>query len=213
MRNVLLFRSTLTRKWNVERGIDQQSFHKTFIVSNVNRNTKLQVLYKNYFHDDKGNNDDIQRSNDFSFPKPTWSLKDLKLTPKDRDEGINVTDEELKILSRRCLINVDHFSPEKRKQLKADLANIMTCTSLLCNLDLKKFGDNLLKEEENIYDSPRFGGAQINHCAGLQNEDLDEWESRDKAVAENVLQNLEKQGKLVTKEGEKYFILDTNIKK
>ena len=228
MRNINIVRSTLTRRWNVERGTDQQkSLYKKFFTLNGNRNRRFQMVQKKSFHDDKGNNnndddddddddDDIQRGNDFSFPQPTWSLKDLKLTAKDQDneqEGINITDEELKILSRRCLINVDHFSPEKRKQLKADLANIMTCTSLLCNLNLEKFGDDLLKEDETIYDSPRFGGAQINHSAGLQNENLDEWESRDRVVAEKVLQNIEKQGKLITNEGESYFKLDSTIKK
>ena len=81
-------------------------------------------------------------------PPPSWSTVELRLS-SHTDEIDKISNQELAILSRRCLIDVRRLSLESRDRLRIHVAAIMRCASVLCNAN--RLGSN----NENIYDAPR----------------------------------------------------------
>ena len=71
------------------------------------------------------------------IPAPTWSVEELNLN-SSKNSSINVIqDDELNLLSQRCLIDLDQFSDEERQDLKNELGKMMKCISLVCETDTK----------------------------------------------------------------------------
>lgn len=112
-------------------------------------------------------------------PPPSWSVRDLRLSPSDNDGddvgGGKISEEELATLARRCLIDIRRLSPERRDNLRIHVAGIMRCASVLLESKelLRRRGEedavggimmmndcdgrekmNQLADEE-IYDAPR----------------------------------------------------------
>ena len=76
-------------------------------------------------------------------PKPTWSIKDLKLT----DQTDPVSQEELQILAKRSLLDVQAIGDDT--QLRQDLANMLHCLNQIQSVPLK------VMTAAEIYDVPR----------------------------------------------------------
>lgn len=110
-------------------------------------------------------------------PPPSWSVRDLRLSPSDNDNddggGGKISEEELATLARRCLIDVRRLSSERRDNLRIHVAGIMRCASVLLESKelLRRSGEdavdgimiyacdgrekmNQLTDEE-VYDAPR----------------------------------------------------------
>ena len=92
-------------------------------------------------------------------PPPTWSISELRLISGEDETEEKLSEEELATLARRCLIDVRRLSPERRDQLRTDVAGIMRCASVLLDVkDLDVRCDGSTHDElsgEAIYDAPR----------------------------------------------------------
>ena len=84
-------------------------------------------------------------------PAPAWSIRDLRLDPSFQPSHDKISNEELTVLARRCLIDVSRLCPERKDRLRTDIAGVMRCASVLLESksDISKLAD------EAIYDSPR----------------------------------------------------------
>lgn len=139
------------------------------------------------------------RSIDSKIPSPTWSIKDLNLTRNnENDESNIISDEELSILSKRCLIDTASMDETERHRLKVELGNMMRCISMVTTFE---FDGGLDKEalEELMYDVPR-GFSSKRSCPVRMDDtvDVNSWE--EKGIMEEtkyIVNHLKAQGKLV----------------
>ena len=84
-------------------------------------------------------------------PAPAWSVRDLRLDPSFPSSHDKISNEELTVLARRCLIDVSRLSTERRDRLRTDIAGVMRCASVL----LESKSDTSELTDAAIYDSPR----------------------------------------------------------
>ncbi|GFH45164.1 hypothetical protein CTEN210_01638 [Chaetoceros tenuissimus] len=117
------------------------------------------------------------------IPAPTWSVEELNLN-SSKNSSINVIqDDELNLLSQRCLIDLNHFSDEERQDLKNDLGKMMKCISLVCETDTKELS------EEEIYDVPR--GFDETYCPVRDKEsELNAWSNGLKEESRDIIERL-----------------------
>lgn len=167
-------------------------------------------------------------------PTPSWSVSELRLTSLGNDDAHpeQISESELAILARRCLIDVRRLTPERRQQLRIDVAGIMRCASVL--LDAKDLAteddkdattnqststtrkDNQDIFETEVYDAPRgLGKLPIRKslediidedaCHNNSLSSRDDWALNDSKESKAVLQNESIDTKLVEEDGEKFF--------
>ena len=152
-------------------------------------------------------------------PPPSWSISELRLISGE-DDSNKLSEEELAVLARRCLIDVRRLSAERREQLRTDVAGIMRCASVL--LDVKDLTLDSECTETNskqpsdvdIYDAPR-GLTKILVRRDAKSDDEsdgapdseDDWDQTGEARA--VLQSESVQSRMVKFGGEKFFSVVT----
>jgi hypothetical protein len=136
-------------------------------------------------------------------PPPSWSISELRLI-SGNDDADQLSEEELSTLARRCLIDVRRLSPERREQLRKDVAGIMRCASVL--LDVKDMDDELKDlSDVDIYDAPR-GLTKI----PIRRDDYKESSDWDEAgESRAVMQSESVNARLVDVKGEKFFSVVT----
>lgn len=117
------------------------------------------------------------------IPAPTWSVEELNLN-SSKNSSINVIqDDELNLLSQRCLIDLDQFSDEERQDLKNELGKMMKCISLVCETDTKELS------EKEIYDVPR--GFDKRYCPVRTKEsELNAWSNGVKEESRDIIERL-----------------------
>ncbi|KAL3788041.1 hypothetical protein HJC23_008385 [Cyclotella cryptica] len=163
-------------------------------------------------------------SNDILVPPPpSWSVNDLRLTASgssSEDEGKleQISEEELATLARRCLIDVRRLSPDRRSQLRTDIAGIMRCASVLLDSKLNSEGDcTHALSDTDIYDAPR-GQTKIpirrdvnyDHRSMesvIKTDGGDYWEQFGESKA--VIQTETVKEKMIVVGGEKFFSVVT----
>ena len=152
-------------------------------------------------------------------PPPTWSISELRLISGE-DETDKLSEEELATLARRCLIDVRRLSPERREQLRIDVAGIMRCASVLLDVkDLDVEYDGSTTEaltEEDIYDAPRGltkipirRDERIDHDSGDAQSDTDAHTWNDDGESRAVLQSDSVRKKMIEVGGGKFFSVVT----
>ena len=157
-------------------------------------------------------------------PPPSWSISELRLLSTG-DTVDKLSPQELDTLARRCLIDVRRLSPERREQLRIDVAGVMRCASVLLDVNnaTDMMGSDCEKKEEklsdvDVYDAPRGLGkmpirrdAPAADCSGSKGSmkfanDI-VWEEAGESRA--VLNSESVQSKLVKDGGDKYFSVVT----
>lgn len=135
-------------------------------------------------------------------PPPSWSVSELRLSSTDDTEADKIISEvELAVLARRCLIDVRRLSPERRDQLRVDIAGIMRCASVL--LDAKNIDGDLTDQE--IYDNPRgLGRMPVRRNMGSKHV-LDDWRIKGSKESKAILNMKSVKTKMVTKDNERFF--------
>ena len=136
-------------------------------------------------------------------PPPSWSVSELRLSSTDDTKPDKISEEELAVLARRCLIDVRHLSAERRDQLRVDVAGIMRCASVL--LDSKNLGidgdmnnpDGALTDQE-IYDNPR----GLGRMPVRRNSD---WQLKGSKESKAIMNMKSVKTKMVIKDDEKFF--------
>eukprot|EP00986_Skeletonema_menzelii_P007874 scaffold3131_cov187-Skeletonema_menzelii.AAC.9 len=149
-------------------------------------------------------------------PPPSWSVSELRLNSTDDTNPEKISDEELATLARRCLIDVRRLTPERRDQLRVDIAGIMRCASVL--LDSKKLGidgdnsdaspDSSLTDQE-IYDDPRGLGRMPLRRHNLDNDKRDEWRSHGCKESKAIMKMNSVKSKMVVDNDECFFTVAT----
>ena len=159
-------------------------------------------------------------------PPPSWSVTELRLT-SSTNENDKISNHELAILARRCLIDIRRLSPERREKLRTHVGGIVRCASVL--LDSRHF-DNIANTDNNdqsssnnstnssltdeqIYDAPR-GLTQMptRNDANTNNDDIDEWKKNDSSESTAILQSNSVQSKMVKLDDSHiYFSVVTNV--
>lgn len=84
-------------------------------------------------------------------PAPAWSVKDLRLDPSFQSSHDKISNDELTVLARRCLIDVSRLCTERRDRLRTDISGVMRCASVL----LESKSDISQLADAAIYDTPR----------------------------------------------------------
>ena len=160
-------------------------------------------------------------------PPPSWSVAELRLTSSTKNEDDKISNHELAILARRCLIDIRRLSPERREKLRTHVCGIMRCASVL--LDSRHF-DNIANTDNNneqsssnstnssltdeqIYDAPR-GLTQMptRNDTNTNNDDIDRWKKNDSSESTAILQSNSVQSKMVKlDDGQTYFSVVTNV--
>ena len=172
-----------------------------------------------------------ESSNRF-IPEPTWSLKELALSPVNEEDSDTqqhktplITDEELETLSRRCLIDTSSMPEDERNELKRELENMMQCISMVTSYKPKEseLTHNQALKEEMMYDVPR-GFTSQRPCPMRNDEDL----MNKKIISRNheledevtsVMDHLKSQGKLIKhnsatdQNDEKWYFSTTTVSK
>jgi hypothetical protein len=123
-----------------------------------------------------------------------------------------ISEEELAVLARRCLIDIRRLSAERRDQLRVDIAGIMRCSSVL--LDSKNLGidgdishadANSRLTDQEVYDHPRgLGRMPVRSKNGS-----DEWQVHGSKESKAVMNMKSVKARMVTKENEKFFSIVT----
>ena len=142
----------------------------------------------------------VSRRNESSLPPPTWSLRQLQLSSSSTATTTtpSISDQELNVLARRCLIDI---KDEEREELKKNLNNILHCTSLVCTVEKD---DTVILNEEDFYDVPRGLGSKSSCPVRRDNETNQKEKSElSEMKAKEVLDELKRQGKMVTNESHK----------
>ena len=135
-------------------------------------------------------------------PPPSWSVSELRLRSNDDTEADKIiSEEELAVLARRCLIDVRRLSPERRDQLRVDIAGIMRCASVL--LDAKNIDGDLTGQE--IYDNPRGLGRMPVRRNTDSKHVLDDWRTKGSKESKAILNMKSVKTKMVTKDNERFF--------
>jgi len=87
------------------------------------------------------------------IPEATWSVQDLELSKQHQP----VSEEELQILARRALLDLNQLDKNTRQQLRQDLGNMMNMIE-----QVKSFPHEEYQQQEDIddydaamYDRPR----------------------------------------------------------
>jgi hypothetical protein len=148
-------------------------------------------------------------------PPPSWSVSELRLSSTDDAEADKIiSEEELAVLARRCLIDVRRLSPERRDQLRVDIAGIMRCASVLLdskNLSIDADGDgdnnnasNTLTDQE-IYDNPRGLGRMPVRRNTDSKHVLDDWRIKGSKESKAILDMKSVKTKMVIKDNERFF--------
>ena len=150
-------------------------------------------------------------------PPPSWSVSELRLSSTDDTKPDKISEEELATLARRCLIDVRRLSPDRRDQLRVDIAGIMRCASVM--LDSKKLGidgdnnvdaslDNTLTDQE-VYDDPRGLGRMPLRRNSLETEQRDEWKLNGSRESKAIMKMNSIKSKMVVDNDEGYFSVVT----
>eukprot|EP00984_Skeletonema_dohrnii_P033306 scaffold29417_cov72-Skeletonema_dohrnii-CCMP3373.AAC.2 len=150
-------------------------------------------------------------------PPPSWSVSELRLSSTDDTKPDKISEEELATLARRCLIDVRRLSPDRRDQLRVDIAGIMRCASAM--LDSKKLGidgdnndasfDNTLTDQE-VYDDPRgLGRMPLRRNNSLETEQRDEWKLNGSKESKAIMKMNCVKSKMVVDNDEGYFSVVT----
>ena len=135
-------------------------------------------------------------------PPPSWSVSELRLSSTDDAEADKIiSEEELAVLARRCLIDVRRLSPERRDQVRVDIAGIMRCASVL--LDAKNIDGDLTDQE--IYDNPRGLGRMPVRRNTDSKHVLDDWRTKGSKESKAILNMKSVKTKMVTKDNERFF--------
>jgi hypothetical protein len=135
-------------------------------------------------------------------PPPSWSVSELRLSSTDDAEADKIiSEEELAVLARRCLIDVRRLSPERRDQLRVDIAGIMRCASVL--LDAKNIDGDLTDQE--IYDNPRGLGRMPVRRNTDSKHVLDDWRTKGSKESKAILNMKSVKTKMVIKDNERFF--------
>lgn len=156
------------------------------------------------------------------IPEPTWSIADLRLTSssssdaraEDRGER-GVTDAELEILARRCLIDVSRLPPLNRESLRESLADIMRCVSVLvsdkaANAVEEQQQKGTADEDDTVED--QWGSLYDRPGRVIQPLREDPEDCSEKDVSEGIEKKFIPENKLVKGEdGGLYFSAITNI--
>lgn len=149
-------------------------------------------------------------------PPPSWSVTELRLSSTDDTNPDKISDEELATLARRCLIDVRRLTPERRHQLRVDVAGIMRCASVL--LDSKKLsidGDNNNAEsgstltDQEVYDDPRGLGRMPIRRNNSDDDRKDEWQLNGSKESKAVMKMSSVKSKMVVDNDEGFFSVVT----
>ena len=151
-------------------------------------------------------------------PPPSWSISELRLISGE-DDANQLSEEELVVLARRCLIDVRRLSEERREQLRIDVAGIMRCASVLLDVkDLTMDSDcsettSRQLSDVDIYDAHRCltkipvrRDTKSNEANGAPDTE-DDWDQTGEAQA--ILQSESVQSRMVKVGGEKFFSVVT----
>jgi Asp-tRNA(Asn)/Glu-tRNA(Gln) amidotransferase C subunit len=90
----------------------------------------------------------LSSSSSFQLPEPTWSVQELELS----QQHTPVSEQELKTLARRALLDVDQLDPSTKQQLRQDLGNMLHMIEQVTSFQHPDF-DKL--DDVAIYDAPR----------------------------------------------------------
>ncbi len=140
------------------------------------------------------------------IPEPTWSLKELALSPKNNKRGSKkqlITDDELEILSKRCLIDISNMKDKEREELRTELENMMQCISMVTSYQPKKSSSltqNRELKEALMYDVPRGLNSKQSFPTRNDNKDKDALSWRDEGPMDemkSILDHLKSEGKLI----------------
>jgi len=163
------------------------------------------------------------------LPPPTWSLHELTLLEnRENEESVlrrgetklpsseSITEEELNLLSRRCLIDITSLCDHERNKLKIELQNIMRCVTLVTSFEsptkntIPSYNDDNELKEEMMYDIPRGFSSTTRSCpVRLDDVDVHLCDDENKAEADacpnegamegstHILEKLKQTGKLV----------------
>ena len=66
-------------------------------------------------HDESTQDADVS---EVKIPEPTWSIKDIYM---EHESDMDLSEEEMQAISKRCLIRIDEDDVELRKDLKGFL--------------------------------------------------------------------------------------------
>jgi hypothetical protein len=148
-------------------------------------------------------------------PTPSWSVRDLRLTPIDDDDGdddCKISEEELATLARRCLIDVRRLSPERRDELRAHVAGIMRCASVLLKSKTLRVvdeeGDSGLEgpgdlTDEEVYDAPR--GLTKMPIRIERDGEVGDWALNDSGESKAILRGDSVRSKMVKSDDDEMF--------
>ncbi len=149
-------------------------------------------------------------------PPPSWSVTELRLSSTDDTNPDKISDEELATLARRCLIDVRRLTPERRYQLRVDVAGIMRCASVLLDSkqlsidgDSKNTGsDNTLTDQE-VYDDPRGLGRMPLRRNNPDSHQKDDWQLNGSKESKAIMKMNSVKSKMVVDNDEGFFSVVT----
>ena len=202
----------------------------------VGRSSAGQRRYKTDDVNKKVDEDEIKEEKKYPFiPEPTWSVKELELSPPPGTVP-PISDEELKKLCKRALL---HFTPEELESssIRQDLANMMHMINQLEEFqksnDDSDGDDGEASEMDHvmIYDMVRGvtsaplrkdavpvsynSDSQANNKStdGIDNDDVKAEEEKDKIQAHQVWKNILQPKTIRRGGGHEYFSIVTQIQR
>lgn len=177
-----------------------------------------------------------RKSSNRFIPDPTWSLKELALSPVNENNSdtqqqqqhkapLIITDEELETLSRRCLIDTSSMPEDERNELKRELENMMQCISMVTSYKPKEseLTQNQALKEEMMYDVPRGITSQrscpMRNDEDLMNENVGSKDHEQEDEVKSIVDHLKSLGKLIKhnaatdQNDEKWYFSTTTVSK
>ncbi|KAL7485581.1 hypothetical protein ACHAW6_011172 [Cyclotella cf. meneghiniana] len=220
----IFYRGNIT---SIVSNSQRTKFRKSFRCFNVSRSCRWfinRIQATNYATTNPWMSTNTPDSNEVLIPPPpSWSVEELRLTASaissgDEAKTEQISEEELATLARRCLIDVRRLSPDRRSQLRTDIAGIMRCASVLLDSKLHSEGDSSdTLSDTDIYDAPR-GQTRIpirrdenyDHKAiecVIKKDRGDYWEESDESKA--LMQSKTVREKMIDVGGESFFSVVT----
>lgn len=150
------------------------------VVGTVQHISSTLPIHPRFFSSTPNNNsnNNTNKPSQFPFiPEPTWSVADLELD----QQHAPVSEQELRKLAKRALLDMDQLDDNTRQQLRQDVGNMMHMLAQVQSFD---FGEESTLTDADIYDKPRgVTKAPLRKDAEEANE---KDKRRDDKVAENV---------------------------
>ena len=133
----------------------------------------------------------------FKLPEPTWSVEDLGLSKQHTP----VSEEELRKLAKRAMLDFGQLDEKKREQLKQDLGNMMHIIQQVSSFE---YSTDVALDASDMYDKPR--GVKT---APLRDDSSDKQDKEQEDEAKQVWDSLLKVKATARMGAHSYFSIET----